>query len=195
MFEDLAAQTADLNTKQEAHLFISGLKQRIAIDVKIQRPQDLMTAVHLARLYEQRSGVLCNQPRRTTPLSPTTQFVKRLNRTEMEVRRAKELCFNCDEPYVQGHRCKRLFWLEISEDLEPEDDTGTEGGAKESVEASIHNITGPKSENDKGSWVHQSDTIKYPGGLRKYSLLRRHFSGNRSRTSGAEMRSTKVDSG
>jgi hypothetical protein len=25
------------------------------------------------------------------------------------------LCFNCDEPYVRGHACKRLFYLEADD--------------------------------------------------------------------------------
>lgn len=51
-FEDLATQTENLRSKQEAQLFVSGLKQHLAIDVKIQQPQDLNTAIDSARLYE-----------------------------------------------------------------------------------------------------------------------------------------------
>jgi hypothetical protein len=32
-------------------------------------------------------------------------------------------CYNCDEPYVRGHKCSRLFYLEVSDYIveEPED--------------------------------------------------------------------------
>ncbi|CAO2148693.1 unnamed protein product [Urochloa humidicola] len=30
------------------------------------------------------------------------------------------LCFNCDEPYVRGHQCQRLFYLEVTDYLEDE---------------------------------------------------------------------------
>jgi hypothetical protein len=41
----------------------------------------------------------------------------------MEDRRSKGLCFNCDEKYVRGHRCKRLFYIESAdEDDEDEGD-------------------------------------------------------------------------
>ncbi|KAG8489288.1 hypothetical protein CXB51_017334 [Gossypium anomalum] len=37
----------------------------------------------------------------------------------MEERRAKGLCYNCDESYSIGHRCKRLFWIKVP-DIEDE---------------------------------------------------------------------------
>lgn len=32
----------------------------------------------------------------------------------MAERRARGLCYNCDEPYSVGHQCKKLFWLELA---------------------------------------------------------------------------------
>ena len=29
--------------------------------------------------------------------------------------RRQGLCYNCDEPYVRGHQCQRLFFLEVSD--------------------------------------------------------------------------------
>jgi hypothetical protein len=43
------------------------------------------------------------------------------------------LCFNCDEPYVRGHQCQRLFFLEVDDfliDVVMDDD-----GAKEALQA------------------------------------------------------------
>jgi hypothetical protein len=34
---------------------------------------------------------------------------------EMQERRRQALCYNCDEPYVQGHVCQRLFYLECGD--------------------------------------------------------------------------------
>lgn len=42
--------------------------------------------------------------------------MKQLSRLEMEERRSRGLYFNCDEPFALGHRCKRLFRLEVAED-------------------------------------------------------------------------------
>jgi hypothetical protein len=42
---------------------------------------------------------------------PIRQF-RRLTPTEQLERRRQGLCYNCDEPFVRGHQCKRLFYLE-----------------------------------------------------------------------------------
>ena len=41
--------------------------------------------------------------------SSSSTFVKRLMRAEMAKRRAKGLCYNWDECYSVGHKCKELF--------------------------------------------------------------------------------------
>jgi hypothetical protein len=42
------------------------------------------------------------------------------------------LCFNCDEKFCPGHRCKKLFVIEgIYTGEEEEDDGGTDLSAKE----------------------------------------------------------------
>jgi hypothetical protein len=39
--------------------------------------------------------------------------IKRLSPAELQARREKGLCYNCDERFVRGHRCKHLFNLLI----------------------------------------------------------------------------------
>ena len=139
-FEQLAARAGPLTTEQEVEIFISGLQEYIAIEVELHRPRDLISAMSLARLYERRGGAKRFIPPAYKPSSNTSssssnqKTFKRLSRTEMDERRAKGLCFNCDEVYNQGHQCKRLSWLdgvdesvqgdnedqEIEEDLPPE---------------------------------------------------------------------------
>lgn len=38
---------------------------------------------------------------------------KRLSPAEMAQRRSEGLCYNCDEKYVAGHRCKKSFVVEV----------------------------------------------------------------------------------
>lgn len=33
----------------------------------------------------------------------------------MAERRSKGLCYNCNEPYLATHQCKKLFWLELGD--------------------------------------------------------------------------------
>ncbi|XP_019265334.1 PREDICTED: uncharacterized protein LOC109242914 [Nicotiana attenuata] len=48
-------------------------------------------------------------------VSSSAPFIKKLSRAEMAERRAKGLCYNCDELYSIGHQCKKLFWLELAD--------------------------------------------------------------------------------
>ena len=46
-------------------------------------------------------------------VSPTTKTIKKLTPTELEERRDKGLCFNCDEKIAPGHQYKKLFFIEV----------------------------------------------------------------------------------
>ncbi|KAL2236314.1 UNVERIFIED_CONTAM: hypothetical protein Sindi_0823100 [Sesamum indicum] len=56
-------------------------------------------------------------PRSAPPALP----IKRLSPTEMQARRAKGLCFNCDEKFYSGHRCrpKQFLLLLADKDAPP----------------------------------------------------------------------------
>jgi len=104
-FEQLAARAGPLTTEQEVEIFINGLQEYITIEVKLHRPRDLISAMSLACLYERRGGAKRFLPPVYTPSSNASssssnqKTFKRLSRTEMDERRAKGLCFNCDEVY------------------------------------------------------------------------------------------------
>jgi len=53
----------------------------------------------------------------TTPNPNTnrTPTIKRLSPAELQSRREKGLCYNCDERYQPGHHCKRQFHILIAE--------------------------------------------------------------------------------
>ncbi|KAK6248100.1 hypothetical protein QUC31_019665 [Theobroma cacao] len=121
-FEQLASQASTLTQAQKIELYISGLAEHIAVKVELHNLSDLATAMSISRLYERKG-----QPTRTpisevpqskppdTPLQHRTRFVKKLTKVDMEERQLKGLCFNCDEPYVRGHQCKKLFWIDSVE--------------------------------------------------------------------------------
>jgi hypothetical protein len=56
--------------------------------------------------------------------SPPPHPFKRLTLAEMADCRKLSLCYNYDEPYVRGHKCPHLFYLEVSNYAveEPDDD-------------------------------------------------------------------------
>lgn len=100
------------------NILVSALHESISIDVQIQTPPDLTTAMQLAWLYERKNVQhKLNQNTFGKPRGFTPQIIKRLSRTEMEDRQAQGLCFNCDEPYNPRHHRKKLLWPELINEL------------------------------------------------------------------------------
>ncbi|XP_075103740.1 uncharacterized protein LOC142178308 [Nicotiana tabacum] len=57
----------------------------------------------------------------TTSIKPTYRNTKKLTPAEMEERRSKGLCYNCNEKYRFGHVCKNMrqfFSMEVEEEIE-----------------------------------------------------------------------------
>jgi hypothetical protein len=65
------------------------------------------------------------RPRPANPNPPVTPLkVQKLTRDEMVERQLKGLCYNCDEKYFPGHKCKeQKLFMAISEDVPEEDVT------------------------------------------------------------------------
>jgi hypothetical protein len=114
-FNELVCHTDDLLPHQKADLFVGGLPDHIRVDVELRQPDDLQTAMYLARAYERRAASqppTAPRPSRAPsrfPLPPPARTssgasgVRRLTPAEMVERRRLGLCFNCDEPFVRGH--------------------------------------------------------------------------------------------
>ncbi|XP_048571236.1 uncharacterized protein LOC125551892 [Triticum urartu] len=69
-------------------------------------------------------------PTTTTPA--TTRPFRRLFPAEQLERCRQGLCYNCDKPYVSGHVCPRLFYLEVADYVE---DTPADGPPPVAAEA------------------------------------------------------------
>jgi len=77
----------------------------------------------------------------------------------MAQRHADGLCYNCDEKFVLGHRCKKLFVIEvISFDEEEEVDEEIEcqalSGAQDNPAISLHAATGVRARGFQTLKVH-----------------------------------------
>lgn len=121
-----------LTPSHQAGCFISGLKESIKVDVQASRPATLFAAIGLARrLYEARwysnRRIVQLEVRKTIPnhfsiLNSSPLPIKRLSPAELHDKRSKGLCFNCNEKFNLGHRCKKLFLIEGSWSDEEDDD-------------------------------------------------------------------------
>ncbi|KAG6486161.1 hypothetical protein ZIOFF_054731 [Zingiber officinale] len=140
------------------------LVEDLCIDIKLQKPENLGIAMNMSmalerkQCFHQGGGLLhTNWGGTTTKLNtssegpplaktrtpdiskeiPPVSFFKHLTCAEMAERRAKGLCFNCDESYSMGHKCKRLFWIEVSDDEKEGEEEG-----EVNLEISLHAISG-----------------------------------------------------
>ncbi|XP_071678240.1 uncharacterized protein [Lolium perenne] len=153
-FQALACHAPGVTGQQRAELFIGGLPDHIRVDVELQAPRDLQTAMHYARAYERRAQAVQQTPlargtraarpppptaaaTRPAPPGPTgpapaaTRTFRRLTPAEQLERRRLGLCFNCDDPYTPGHVCPRLFYLETIDVEEGDPMTGPVAAASE----------------------------------------------------------------
>jgi hypothetical protein len=81
----------------------------------------------------------------------------------MAQRRADGLCYNCDEKFVLGHRCKKLFIIEVvafeDEEEEAVDETiecAALSGALVEPGISLHAITGVRAQGFQTMKVYVS---------------------------------------
>ena len=118
------------------------------------KPKTLKEAISLAHMKDeqlQRQKKFFHPPPPPTRTSPVPSAstkaspVKRLSWDEMQRRRAQGLCFNCDEKFSSGHRCKgpQLLLLEGNFDAEAEEDNSEiNPDFPSNPEISLHALTG-----------------------------------------------------
>jgi hypothetical protein len=122
-FERLGNRVHGWPQKALVGTFMGGLKPEIADGIRMFKPKSLKEASNLARMrdeqlnHQQRSAQ--SMPRVMQDYAPPNRFktnlgMKRLSWDEMQKKRAQGLCFNCEEKFTPGHRCKgpQLLLLE-----------------------------------------------------------------------------------
>jgi hypothetical protein len=129
-FECLAFRTEGMFDAFFRECFISGLKDEIRAHVLMARPKSWVEATKRAKEAQQ---VVSSQNRKPSfiphpkPVNPTTPSaplkIQKLTRAEMAERQLKGLCYNCDDKYFPGHKCKEHnLFMAISEEISEEDE-------------------------------------------------------------------------
>lgn len=147
----LSCPIPDWTDAQLLGAFLGDLKDELQDDVVAQRPTSLARAIELAGIYEHKQGrrlvarfgffrassynpqppsslptnpssiTTSLQPTPTTPNLPPSKPVLRLTQAEMCALREQGLCFNCDDQYRPGHRCRQShIFLLLAEDDNPD---------------------------------------------------------------------------
>jgi hypothetical protein len=128
-FEHLAFRTEGMTDAFFRECFISGLKDEIWAHVLMARPSSWVEATKRAKEAQQ---VVSSQNRKPSfiphpkPVNPTTPSaplkIQKLTKAEMVEHQLKGLCYNCDDKYFSGHKCKEQnHFMAISEDISEED--------------------------------------------------------------------------
>ncbi|PKU77049.1 putative mitochondrial protein [Dendrobium catenatum] len=176
-FESLVGDMEGLSNSTLGGNFMKGLKPEIRDAVKVMRPRDLREAMELAQLVENqktnarswrnnhsggptRTTTTYLAPKGPSPSVPresgkeksgvtrTAGSFKKLTEEEMQEKRAKGLCFRCEEKFVPGHRCKdralRALTVYIDEAPEEGDDSEEEQSDPqlEVAEVSLNSVMG-----------------------------------------------------
>lgn len=178
--------------------FIGGLSAEMQICLFLSEPTTLQSAIDLARQQEATIEVASKRNRVFTksisshpsvqqkpfpqnPPSPSfntkahnytpptlQSHWKILSISEMRARREKGLCYNCDEPFTPGHKCKTPhIYLLMAEDEEAAysssqvDHTNAEDDVDEAVELSLNAMVGSSGVR----------TLKVQGFSGKHKLL------------------------
>jgi hypothetical protein len=128
-FECMAFRTEGMTDAFFRECFISGLKEEIWAHVLMDRS---LTWVEATKRDKEAEQVVSSQNRKPSfiphpkPVTPTTPFtplkIQKLTRDEMVEFQIKGLCYNCDEKYFPGHKCKEQnLFMGIFEDISDED--------------------------------------------------------------------------
>lgn len=118
-FEKLGNRVQGWTQKALVETFMGGLKAKIADGIRMFKPQSLKKAINLERMKDNqlarqrkfmwlppaRAPLVLPQDTRVAPATPT-RSIKRLSWEQMQRKRAQGLCFNCDEHFTAGHRCR-----------------------------------------------------------------------------------------
>jgi hypothetical protein len=127
-FQRLNIKVTDIPDEHLIDVFKGTLKDNIQHEVLLWEPKSLENAFKVARNVESKNMAMAT--RRSNPNiyrennSPSykTPQPKSLTPQQLEERKEKGLCFNCDSKYNKGHKCgeKKLFYIDCEEEEEQE---------------------------------------------------------------------------
>jgi hypothetical protein len=148
-FQILNIKVTDIRDEHFIDVFIGNLSDNIQNEVPLWEPKSLENAFRVARNVESKNMAMAT--RRTTPNiyrennvpSSKTPQPTRLTPQQLEERKEKDVCFNCDSKYSKGHKCgeKKLFYIyceeEEEQEQEPSEDENVDAISSEELTPTI----------------------------------------------------------
>ena len=123
-FQKLNIRENDIPEKQRIDVSIGTLKDNIQHEVHFWEPNSLDKAFRLARKIEseimERRNPTTHDYNYGSFYSPILPQPTRFTPQQLEEKREKGLCYNCDRKYTKGHKCaeKKLIYIDGKEEKE-----------------------------------------------------------------------------
>lgn len=105
LFETLAGQLVGISEQVMEGTFIKGLKPELRSTVRVMQPEGLNHAMKLAIMIDENKMIGVSSQSTAGGQTNTREHFRRMTDSELEERRAKGLCFRCEEKFKPGHRC------------------------------------------------------------------------------------------
>jgi hypothetical protein len=176
-FQRLNIKLTDIPDEHLIDVFIGTLKDNIQHEVRLWEPKSLENAFKVARNVESKNMAMAT--RRTNPNiyrennapSPKTHQPTRLTPQQLEERKAKGLCFNCDNKYSKGQKCgeKKLFYIDCEEEEEQEQEQ--EPSQEENVEAISSEELTPTISCNALAGISTPQTLKIEGYIKTKKVI------------------------
>jgi hypothetical protein len=149
-------------------VFIGNLKDNIQHEVHLWEPKSLENAFKVERNVESKNMAMAT--RRTNPniyRENNAPYFK--TPQQLEERKEKGLCFNCDSKYSKGHMCgeKQLFYIDCEEEEEQEQEPSLD----ENVEAILSEELTPMISCNALAGIITPQTLKIEGYIKKEKVI------------------------
>jgi len=181
-FDQLVSQV-ELSEANQLSCFLGGLKQDVQMMVRMFHPTSVMKAFSLAKMYESanttnsqtkpfskqlKPPLLPNPPKNLDVSRPKTQTTRSLTPANMNERRAKGLCYFCDEPFTPAHSLThkklQIHVLELDEVTDSDEETPT------AVETGTSNVGDPLISVNALTGITSFRTMRVTGLFKKKPL-------------------------
>jgi hypothetical protein len=167
-FQRLNIKVTDSPYENLINVFIGTLKDNIQHEVHLWEPKSLENAFKVARNVESKNMAMAI--RRTNaniyrennaPSSKTPQ--------QLEERKEKCLCLNCDNKYSKGHKCgeKKLFYMDCEEEEEQEQEPSQD----ENIEEISSEESNPTISCNALAGISITQTLKIEGYIKNKKVI------------------------
>jgi hypothetical protein len=174
-FQRFNIKVTDIPDEHLIDVFIGTLKDNIQHEARLWEPKSLENEFKVARNVESKNMAMAT--RRTNPNiyrennapSSKTPQPTRLTRQQLDERKAKGLCFNCDNKYSKGHKCgeKKLFFIDCEEEEEQEQ----EPSQYENVEEILSEELTPTISCNALAGISTPQTLKIEGYIKNKKVI------------------------